>query len=155
MTLEMTSQRFAPADKIPVQPMWVSGSRAYAEMAAANIGAFVAVDGTVPVYMVTAWFLRASIERAAKESGLQAAGILPVSGHLFRFFTSASLLREDVMKRLKEAGSWPIGEDAYIIDGPGAGGEYLRHRSSPQCERDLGRLVLPQRANAGFDPDVA
>jgi hypothetical protein len=98
------SGRLIALDRLPVQPMWISGSRAYAVMSAARVGAMIAKDGDLPLYFVSAKFLRAAIEVAASEIGLRSATVMPVSSHLARYWNPNGRLFEEVAKRFSEAG---------------------------------------------------
>jgi hypothetical protein len=98
------SKRFVPGERLPTRPIWISGSQAYAAMSAAKVGAMIALDGDLPLYFISARFLRVAIETAAKDLGLRSATVVPLSQHLIEFWKPDSRLSPEVTSRFKKAG---------------------------------------------------
>src|ERR1700680_4693168 len=123
------TDRFIPANRLPVLPLWSSGARAYSTLSVANSGAMIIHDSEVPLYCATAWFLKAAILLAAERVGPRSAPILSLGSHLVAFFNEKTGLHDRVNAAFREkfgdrgielsqAAVLLISEQSLAYDGP-------------------------------------
>ncbi len=114
----VASRRFVATHRLPALPLWVSGSLACATLAKAESGALIAVDGELPRYLISGWFLKVAVEVAAKQMGAPSALTLPLSEQLVAFWDPSRRLIEAVEARFKGAGRNPELAVVAIGDSP-------------------------------------